>query len=126
MNLTIQDAARSPSVDWHSRLYQRNTEVIAVETVAAVGDAQATSPAKLHTGVAEAVATPIAEVFPTIADALQWVRTWADQTRTPTDPVEESSRKRRPHIQVLITGSLHLVGGVIKVLDPELVNRPGS
>ncbi|XP_069121229.1 folylpolyglutamate synthase, mitochondrial-like isoform X3 [Argopecten irradians] len=65
----------------------------------------------------------IAEVFPSIYDAVKW----AVQGR---DPLVEDDQKldlneipkdlRDPaHIQILITGSLHLVGGVLRAVGPE-------
>ncbi|XP_072840776.2 folylpolyglutamate synthase, mitochondrial isoform X2 [Pogona vitticeps] len=69
-------------------------------------------------------------VFPCISHALQWISQGRDPHFQPAD-----SRGAHPHpmasrgavslreastIRVLVTGSLHLVGGVLKLLDPSL------
>uniref|UniRef100_A0A672GCD6 Folylpolyglutamate synthase n=1 Tax=Salarias fasciatus TaxID=181472 RepID=A0A672GCD6_SALFA len=64
-------------------------------------------------------------VFPCILSALQWIT----QNRDPTldravPPVKPGLKdkaaplRQAAHIHVLVTGSLHLVGGVLKHLDP--------
>ncbi|NXL89499.1 FOLC protein, partial [Alectura lathami] len=70
-------------------------------------------------------------VFPCISHALQWIA----QGRDPHVPVPASKGGAHPHpvatsgavllqeaaaIRVLVTGSLHLVGGVLKLLVPAL------
>ncbi|XP_046757841.1 folylpolyglutamate synthase, mitochondrial isoform X13 [Gallus gallus] len=70
-------------------------------------------------------------VFPCISHALQWIT----QGRDPHLPLPASKVGAHPHpvatsgavllqeaaaIRVLVTGSLHLVGGVLKLLDPTL------
>ncbi|XP_065593656.1 folylpolyglutamate synthase, mitochondrial isoform X2 [Cyrtonyx montezumae] len=70
-------------------------------------------------------------VFPCISHALQWI----SQGRDPHLPMPTSKGGAHPHpvaasgavllqeaaaIRVLVTGSLHLVGGVLKLLDPTL------
>lgn len=62
-------------------------------------------------------------VFPSIYDALRW----ATQGRDPLlqDEVKIDLRNipedlRDPaHVQVLVTGSLHLIGGVLRVISPD-------
>lgn len=46
-------------------------------------------------------------LFPCIQDAVLWLR-------------DQSMADQRRHIQVLVTGSLHLVGGVMSHVDPNL------
>lgn len=68
-------------------------------------------------------------VFPCILSALQWLTQGRDPVLTGVDkavlPVKPSFvAKAAPlseavEIHVLVTGSLHLVGGVLKHLDPE-------
>ena len=63
-------------------------------------------------------------VFPCISDTMRWLAYGKD-------PLIEKPRKGGPeippklamaeHVQILITGSLHLVGGVMKFLGPEIV-----
>ncbi|XP_022104844.1 folylpolyglutamate synthase, mitochondrial-like isoform X2 [Acanthaster planci] len=125
--LTIQDVARYPSVDWHSRLYRnRETsthEASAVDTTKAAVVQQQTQLRTDSADVTQAVTT----VLPSIADALSWASTWADREHCRVGTTNYATLAvHKPHVQVLITGSLHLVGGVISVLDPELVNRRGS
>ncbi|XP_071820478.1 folylpolyglutamate synthase, mitochondrial-like isoform X2 [Apostichopus japonicus] len=61
---------------------------------------------------------------PSITDALQWAACAKDPhlsspSREYSTPAEAAIAA--DHIQVLVTGSIHLVGGVIKVLNPDLV-----
>ncbi|XP_077986684.1 folylpolyglutamate synthase, mitochondrial-like isoform X2 [Glandiceps talaboti] len=64
--------------------------------------------------------------FQCITDALQWAACAKDprlsspsrENPSPPDIVLDAQ-----HIQVLVTGSLHLVGGVIKVLNPDLATK---
>ncbi|XP_038046868.1 folylpolyglutamate synthase, mitochondrial-like isoform X2 [Patiria miniata] len=125
LRLTIQDVARNPSIDWHSRLY-RNAETSTHETRVSETNAirSVQQHKQLHTDSADIVQT-VTAVLPSISDALQWARSWADKEQCPTGAAKDAA-PQKPHVQVLICGSLHLVGGVIKVLDPELVNRPAS
>ena len=63
-------------------------------------------------------------VFPSISDAIRWIACGKE-------PFIEKARKGGPeipaklavaeHVQVLVTGSLHLVGGVMKFLGPEIL-----
>ncbi|RXM99458.1 Folylpolyglutamate synthase, mitochondrial, partial [Acipenser ruthenus] len=63
-------------------------------------------------------------VFPCILSALQWIT----QGRDPQLPCDSKPRagsaaralREAGAVQVLVTGSLHLVGGVLKHLDPSL------
>ncbi|XP_075547792.1 folylpolyglutamate synthase, mitochondrial-like [Dermacentor variabilis] len=50
-------------------------------------------------------------VFPSISDVMTWLR-----------EQQMAARQMTPscHIQVLVTGSLHLIGGVMRLLDPKL------
>ncbi|CAN7942549.1 unnamed protein product [Ixodes hexagonus] len=50
-------------------------------------------------------------VFPCISEVMQWLRREALVAQRATPPY---------HMQVLVTGSLHLVGGVMSQVDPEL------
>ncbi|XP_011676566.1 folylpolyglutamate synthase, mitochondrial [Strongylocentrotus purpuratus] len=62
-----------------------------------------------------------------MTDALQWAACCKDSNlSSPSlhDPTPSNHATSANHIQVLITGSLHLVGGVIGILDPELASRP--
>jgi len=52
----------------------------------------------------------VTAVFPCISSALGWVHTLEERL--------EATPGRK--LQVLVTGSLHLVGGVLSILDPEL------
>lgn len=68
-------------------------------------------------------------VFPCILSALQWITqdrdpvlTGPDKTVLPVQPsfvAKAASLCEAAEIHVLVTGSLHLVGGVLKHLDPE-------
>ncbi|XP_062273060.1 folylpolyglutamate synthase, mitochondrial-like isoform X2 [Scomber scombrus] len=68
-------------------------------------------------------------VFPCIVSALQWINQGTELVSVPAGsksscwiPPPESTDKLREasHISVLVTGSLHLVGGVLKHLEPSL------
>ncbi|CAB1321773.1 unnamed protein product [Coregonus sp. 'balchen'] len=71
-------------------------------------------------------------VFPCILSALQWISQGRDvvlaTAGSPYLPVQSSiTAKAEPlreaaHVSVLVTGSLHLVGGVLKYLDPSLAS----
>lgn len=68
-------------------------------------------------------------VFPCILSALQWITQGRDpvltdpaQTALPVKPsisARAAPLRDAAEIHVLVTGSLHLVGGVLKHLDPE-------
>ncbi|KAJ8038851.1 Folylpolyglutamate synthase, mitochondrial [Holothuria leucospilota] len=60
---------------------------------------------------------------PSITDALQWAACAKDphlSSPRREDPSPPDAAIAAERIQVLVAGSIHLVGGVIKVLDPEL------
>ena len=82
--------------------------------VASSRDASSSPHRKLHTKLV---------ALSCIQDALQWAACSKD-THMPApsvaDPTPPEASRTADHIQVLITGSLHLVGGVIKVLDTKL------
>lgn len=63
--------------------------------------------------------------LPSISSALSWAACGRDPSVQPllqedVKPVEKSKEAAR--IQVLVTGSLYLVGGVLKLLDPDLAD----
>ncbi|XP_023194517.1 folylpolyglutamate synthase, mitochondrial isoform X1 [Xiphophorus maculatus] len=68
-------------------------------------------------------------VFPCILSALRWIAQGRDpvltepaQTAPPVTPsmaAKAALLQDAAHIHILVTGSLHLVGGVLKHLDPE-------
>ncbi|MEQ2199050.1 hypothetical protein XENOCAPTIV_023675, partial [Xenoophorus captivus] len=69
-------------------------------------------------------------VFPCILSALQWITQGRDpvlkdpaKTVLPVKPsisAKAAPLRNAAEIHVLVTGSLHLVGGVLKHLDPQL------
>eukprot|EP00058_Branchiostoma_floridae_P004148 XP_002589636.1 hypothetical protein BRAFLDRAFT_128960 [Branchiostoma floridae] len=64
-----------------------------------------------------------ARVFPCISDALSWIQHGKDKELSRSNSSQchpHSSLDEAVHIQVLITGSLHLIGGALKVLDPTM------
>ncbi|XP_033642986.1 folylpolyglutamate synthase, mitochondrial-like isoform X1 [Asterias rubens] len=125
--LTIQDVAKYPSREWHSRQSRhRATSSICKSTPSNDARRLQSVPQNMYQTDSVKVPKAATKVLDSISDALHWAATWADQELTPEEPSLNGGKKQKPHVQVLITGSLHLVGGVIKVLDPELVNRPGS
>ncbi|KAF2361477.1 Folylpolyglutamate synthetase [Trinorchestia longiramus] len=78
-------------------------------------------------------ANDVAVVIPYIQDALEWLRcgrhmrqTCQDLDKFPYKLSEDSSIQetlaKADHVHVLVTGSLHLVGGVLAALDPSLTN----
>ncbi|XP_078685851.1 folylpolyglutamate synthase, mitochondrial-like [Branchiostoma floridae x Branchiostoma belcheri] len=71
----------------------------------------------------EKLDSPKARVFPCISDALSWVQHGKDKELSRSNSPQchpHSSLDEAVHIQVLITGSLHLIGGALKVLDPSM------
>ncbi|XP_019643667.1 PREDICTED: folylpolyglutamate synthase, mitochondrial-like isoform X2 [Branchiostoma belcheri] len=71
----------------------------------------------------EKLDSPKARVFPCISDALSWVQHGKDKELSRSNSTQchpHSSLDEAVHIQVLITGSLHLIGGALKVLDPSM------
>lgn len=69
-------------------------------------------------------------VFPCISHALQWATQGRDPDFPYLDPnllhhspmasAGSTLLREAAHIQILITGSLHLVGGALKLLDQSL------
>ena len=65
-------------------------------------------------------------IFPCVAQALQWIANGQDpdikslpnKDLPVPDVVAKATR-----VQVLVTGSLHLVGSAMKVLGPEIVGE---
>ncbi|KAB7493815.1 Folylpolyglutamate synthase, mitochondrial [Armadillidium nasatum] len=55
--------------------------------------------------------------FQCISDAFSWITCEKDSTDQINVPLK---LREAEHIQVLVTGSLHLIGGVLSVLDPTL------
>ncbi|XP_063965971.1 folylpolyglutamate synthase, mitochondrial-like isoform X1 [Lytechinus pictus] len=81
-----------------------------------------------RTGSNQFVNTKIVKL-PSMTDALQWAACCKDShLSSPSihDPTPSNHAISANHIQVLITGSLHLVGGVISILDPKLACMPNS
>ncbi|KAK6196397.1 hypothetical protein SNE40_001631 [Patella caerulea] len=68
--------------------------------------------------------TKISHYFPCITDTLVWVTQGRDtnisNVTEETLPDVPSSLKDANHLQVLVTGSLHLVGGVLLQISPGL------
>ena len=69
---------------------------------------------------------PLGHVFPSILDSLQWIN---ERAHNDVDGHTASAADYRPvplklkqakHVQVLCTGSMHLVGGLLGILDPDL------
>ncbi|KAM9735542.1 folylpolyglutamate synthase, mitochondrial-like [Menidia menidia] len=68
-------------------------------------------------------------VFPCILSALQWIAQGRDSVlgdaagnapaAKPSAAARAGPLREAAHVHVLVTGSLHLVGGVLKHLDPE-------
>lgn len=71
-------------------------------------------------------------VFPCIVSALQWISQGRDTVLatagSPYLPVQPSVMakaeplRKAAQVSVLVTGSLHLVGGALKYLDPSLAS----
>ncbi len=68
-----------------------------------------------------------AVTFSSIIEALEWLSQGRDPLLTPMTSHDSPPQSTMPdvlrnadHIQVLCTGSLHLVGGVLGVLQPEI------
>ncbi|XP_033095989.1 folylpolyglutamate synthase, mitochondrial-like [Anneissia japonica] len=68
-------------------------------------------------------------VFGCISKALQWLAGLKDSKlggplqSGPSTPVP---LQNAVHIQILVTGSLHLIGGTVKLLDPKLATMQGG
>ncbi|XP_062621942.1 folylpolyglutamate synthase, mitochondrial-like isoform X3 [Saccostrea cucullata] len=62
----------------------------------------------------------ITKDFPCISSALNWATQGKEPTISSQALIEFPSKvKNADHIQILVTGSLHLVGGVIGLIGPE-------
>lgn len=64
-------------------------------------------------------------IFPCIQDALVWLSCGRDpsltgELLTPPAFPPPALLQKATQVQILVTGSLHLVGGVLGVIDPEL------
>ncbi|XP_035684942.1 folylpolyglutamate synthase, mitochondrial-like isoform X1 [Branchiostoma floridae] len=78
---------------------------------------------KDHSSEEENANSAKARVFPCISDALSWIQHGKDKELSRSNSSQchpHSSLDEAVHIQVLITGSLHLIGGALKVLDPTM------
>ena len=79
-----------------------------------------------HSSVPDSPSDPpshVSQHFPSISHALAWVTHGRDDLCTPPDdslPAMPHWLKHSQHVQVLITGSFHLVGGVLTVIDPHM------
>ncbi|XP_022104875.1 folylpolyglutamate synthase, mitochondrial-like isoform X2 [Acanthaster planci] len=110
--------AQNESVDSHNCLWEDRKTTAKESSVADVKETYA--------GHFQRTVT---EVLPTMSDALRWASAWADQEKDAVEPTgDEPTRtpRQKPHIQVLITGTMHLAGVAIEAIDPELIYRPGS
>lgn len=61
-------------------------------------------------------------VFPSISSAIRWIAMRREPDIESVDdvgPVYPLVMQESDHVQVLISGSLHLVGGVLKFLGPD-------
>jgi folylpolyglutamate synthase len=70
--------------------------------------------------------TSYVEVFPSVSDSLQWILQGIVSKETDSEPYlayVPPSLKDADHIQVLVVGSLHLIGCALKVLDPTMNDR---
>lgn len=65
-------------------------------------------------------------VFPSVTDALHWVLADREATihaRHPNHPSLPRVISRANHVQVVVTGSLHLVGAAMKVLGADIIGE---
>lgn len=65
-------------------------------------------------------------VFPSVTDALYWVianRESSIRTRHPNHPPLARVIASADHLQVMLTGSLHLVGAAMKVLGSDIIGE---
>ena len=60
-------------------------------------------------------------VFGCVTDAVHWVVNDRDASITSRKATLPDVISRADHVQILVTGSLYLVGMVMKVLGPEIV-----
>ena len=78
------------------------------------------------TGSGQFVQTKLVKLH-SILDALQWAACCKDTSlSSPSihDPTPPDQAIAANHVQVLVTGSIHLVGGVISILGPSLAISP--
>ncbi|KAH9488784.1 hypothetical protein Btru_049978 [Bulinus truncatus] len=65
-------------------------------------------------------------IFPSILEALSWATQGRDlvvkktYSSSGTLPAAETFLKEKGHVQILVTGSLHLVGGVLGIITPDM------
>ncbi|KAK7094761.1 hypothetical protein V1264_006266 [Littorina saxatilis] len=69
------------------------------------------------------------KLFPCISSALQWATQRGEvavarpkESAAAVGHRHEQSRSGHTHVQVLVTGSLHLVGGVLELISPHMNN----
>ena len=98
-------------------------------TAAAAGAAPVTSCSSSSTTASSSLRStpdldlPLGHVFPSILDSLQWI---TERAHNDVDGAAADHRpvplklKQAKHVQVLCTGSMHLVGGLLGILDPDL------
>ncbi|XP_064649817.1 folylpolyglutamate synthase, mitochondrial-like isoform X2 [Lineus longissimus] len=70
--------------------------------------------------------TSCVEVFPSLSDSLHWIMQGVVSKETDSQqflPFVPPSLNDADHIQVLVTGSLHLIGCALKLLDPKMNDR---
>ncbi len=68
--------------------------------------------------------TECSAVFPNISEAFRWIAAGKDtaiEKPNTNGPIVPSRLALAEHVQVVVTGSLHLVGGVMRFLGPEIV-----
>ena len=64
-------------------------------------------------------------IFPQIDTAVRWLANNKDRDIAEPElggPIVPAKMAQRQHVQVLVTGSLHLVGGFLKYLGPKFYN----
>ena len=62
-------------------------------------------------------------VFSSISEGIRWISSGKDpdiEKPCPGGPEVPSRLAMAEHVQILITGSLHLVGGIMKFLGPDI------
>nr|XP_045004685.1 folylpolyglutamate synthase, mitochondrial isoform X2 [Jaculus jaculus] len=105
--------------------HQQHWSFLAAERASLVPDGSASLLLAPHPG------SPCSLVFSCISHALQWISQGRDPIFQPPSPSKgllshptassgASILREAAAIHVLVTGSLHLVGGVLKLLDPSL------
>ena len=78
------------------------TNEVATNSHVTSGDSHVTNSEKSH-------------VFPSISQSLQWA-SWGRDPSLPPPPTSTPPFPVDTHVQLLVTGSLHLVGTVMRVL----------